>query len=138
MLDIPIHCVQNFPASDWPLGLWKRHADWLNFIHFSGWQYKIVLIYRLRKRGDQAIALISISTILQCSAWPQICRRTRGPWHPRERLCWSSIHNLEIPKMNFVFTQVKFNYTNPPFLQDIHLSIYIKNCNLFVCLFVRS
>ena len=41
-----------------------RDSDWLNFIHFSGYQYKIRLV--LRKREDQA--LTSISTILKFSA----------------------------------------------------------------------
>ena len=61
--------------------------------------------------------MISISTILMCLAWPQIHKRTRGPWHPREKLCWSSIHNLEIPKIDFVFTRVKVNFSNPSSLR---------------------
>ena len=43
-----------------------RDSDWLNFIHFSGYKYKIRLVSVLRKREDQA--LISISTILKFSA----------------------------------------------------------------------
>ena len=43
-----------------------RDSDWLNFIHFSGYKYKIRLVSRLRKREDQA--LISISTILKFPA----------------------------------------------------------------------
>ena len=43
-----------------------RDSDWLHFIHFSGYKYKIRLVSRLRKRKDQA--LISISTILEFSA----------------------------------------------------------------------
>ena len=42
------------------------NSDWLNFIHFSGYKYKIRLVSILRKREDQA--LISISTILKFSA----------------------------------------------------------------------
>ena len=38
-----------------------RDSDWLNFILFSGYKYKIKFI--LRKREDKA--LISISTILK-------------------------------------------------------------------------
>jgi len=38
----------------------------LNFIHFSGYKYKIRLVWRLRKREDQE--LTSISTILKFSA----------------------------------------------------------------------
>ena len=41
-----------------------RVSDWLNFIHFSGYKYKIRLVSRLRE--DQA--LISISTILKFPA----------------------------------------------------------------------
>jgi len=41
-------------------------CDWLNFIHFSRYKYKIKLVLILRKREDQA--LISISTILKFSA----------------------------------------------------------------------
>ena len=40
-------------------------SDWLNFIHLSGYKYKIRLVSILRKREDQA--LISISTILKFS-----------------------------------------------------------------------
>ena len=40
-----------------------RNSDWLNFIHFLGYKYKIRLVSILRKREDQA--LISISTILK-------------------------------------------------------------------------
>ena len=43
-----------------------RDTDWLNFIHFSGYKYKIRLVSLLRKREDQA--LITISTILKFSA----------------------------------------------------------------------
>ena len=43
-----------------------RDSDWLNFIHFLGYKYKIRVVSRLRKREDQA--LISISTILKFSA----------------------------------------------------------------------
>ena len=43
-----------------------RDSDWLNFIHFSGYKYKIRLVSILRKREDQA--LISIFTILKSSA----------------------------------------------------------------------
>ena len=43
-----------------------RDSDWLNFIHFSGYKYKIKLVSILWKREDQA--LISISTILKFSA----------------------------------------------------------------------
>ena len=43
-----------------------RDSDWLNFIHFSGYKYKIRLIWILWKREDQA--LISISTVLKFSA----------------------------------------------------------------------
>ena len=39
---------------------------WLNFIHFSGYKYKIRLVSTLRKREDKA--LISMSTILKFSA----------------------------------------------------------------------
>ena len=42
-----------------------RDSDWLNFIHFSGYKYKIRLVSILRKRKNQA--LISISTILKFS-----------------------------------------------------------------------
>jgi len=31
-----------------------RDSDWLNFIHFSGYKYKIKLVSILRKREDQA------------------------------------------------------------------------------------
>ena len=44
----------------------RNSADWLDFIHFSGYKYKIRLVFRLRKREDHA--LISISTILKFSA----------------------------------------------------------------------
>ena len=43
-----------------------QDSDWLNFIHFLGYKYKIILVSILRKREDQA--LISISTILKFSA----------------------------------------------------------------------
>ena len=43
-----------------------RDSDWLNFIHFSRYRYKIRLVSILRKWEDQA--LISISTILKFSA----------------------------------------------------------------------
>ena len=43
-----------------------RDSNWLNFIHFSGYKYKIRLVTIIRKREDQA--LISISTILKFSA----------------------------------------------------------------------
>ena len=43
-----------------------RDSDWLNFIHFLGYKYKIKLVSILWKREDQA--LISISTILKFSA----------------------------------------------------------------------
>ena len=43
-----------------------RDSDWVNFIHFSGYKYKIRLVSRLREREDQA--LISKSTILKFSA----------------------------------------------------------------------
>ena len=46
--------------------LLKRDSDWLNFIHFSGYKYKIRLVSILRKREDHA--LISITTILKFSA----------------------------------------------------------------------
>ena len=42
-----------------------RDSDWLNFIHFSGYKYKIRLVSRLRKKVQ---ALISISIILKFSA----------------------------------------------------------------------
>ena len=42
-----------------------RDTVWLNFIHFSGYTFKIRLVLILRKRVDQA--LISISTILKLS-----------------------------------------------------------------------
>ena len=32
-----------------------RDSDWLNFIHFSGYKYKIRLVSILRKREDQAL-----------------------------------------------------------------------------------
>ena len=47
-------------------GFHTRDSDWLNFIHFLGYKYKIRVVSRLRKREDQA--LISISTILKFSA----------------------------------------------------------------------
>ena len=40
-----------------------RDCDWLNFVHFYGYKYKIRLVSILRKREDHA--LISISTILK-------------------------------------------------------------------------
>ena len=43
-----------------------RDSDWLDFMHFSGYKYKIRLVSILRKREDQP--LISISTILKFSA----------------------------------------------------------------------
>ena len=43
-----------------------RDSDWLNFIHFSEYKYKISLVSILRKREDQA--LISIYTILKFTA----------------------------------------------------------------------
>ena len=43
-----------------------RDSDWLNFIHCSGYKYKIRLVSIIWKREDQAS--ISISTILKCSA----------------------------------------------------------------------
>ena len=43
-----------------------RDFDWLNFIHFTGYNCKIKLVSILRKREDQA--LISIFTILKFSA----------------------------------------------------------------------
>ena len=43
-----------------------RDSDWLNFIHFSRYNYKIRLVSIERKRDDEA--LISISTILKFSA----------------------------------------------------------------------
>ena len=43
-----------------------RGSDWLNFIHFLGYKYKIRLVSKLRKREDRA--LILISTILKFSA----------------------------------------------------------------------
>ena len=43
-----------------------RDCDWLNFIHFSGYKYRIRLVPRLKKREDHA--LISISTILKFPA----------------------------------------------------------------------
>ena len=43
-----------------------RDSDWLNFIHFSGYKFKIRLVSILRKREDHA--LISISPILKFSA----------------------------------------------------------------------
>ena len=43
-----------------------RDSDWLNFIHFSGYKYKIRLVSILRKREDHAF--ISITTILKFSA----------------------------------------------------------------------
>ena len=48
--------------------LWAciRDSDWLNFIHFPGYKYKIRLVSILKKREDQA--LISISTVLKFSA----------------------------------------------------------------------
>ena len=42
-----------------------RDSDWLHFIHFSGYKYKIRLVSRLRKKVQ---ALISISIILKFSA----------------------------------------------------------------------
>jgi len=37
--------ISNFPASD-------RDSDWLNFIHFSGYYYKIMLMVEIKeKRG---------------------------------------------------------------------------------------
>ena len=54
-----------------------RDSDWLNFIHFSGYKYKIRLVSRLRKREDQA--LISISTILKFPA--QIVKLTMKKKH---------------------------------------------------------
>ena len=43
-----------------------RDSDLLNFLHFSGYKYKIRLVSRFRKREDQA--LFSISTILKFPA----------------------------------------------------------------------
>ena len=43
-----------------------RDSDWLNFIQFLGYKYKIRLVSILRKRENQA--LISISIILKFSA----------------------------------------------------------------------
>jgi len=43
-----------------------RDSDWLNFVNFSGYKYKIRLVSILKKREDQAF--ISISTILKFSA----------------------------------------------------------------------
>ena len=43
-----------------------RDSDWLDFIHFSGYKYKVRLVSISIKREDQA--LISISTILKFSA----------------------------------------------------------------------
>ena len=43
-----------------------RDSDWLDFIHFSEYKYKIRSVSILRQRKDQA--LNSISTILKCSA----------------------------------------------------------------------
>ena len=54
--------AQNFKFT----GFYKPCSDWLNFIDFSGYKYKIRLVSILRKREDQA--LISISTILTFSA----------------------------------------------------------------------
>jgi len=41
-------------------------CDWLNFVNFSGFKYKIRLVSRLRKRENQA--LISITPILKFPA----------------------------------------------------------------------
>jgi len=46
--------------------LYIRDSDWLNFIHFSGYKYKIRLVSIIGKWEDQA--WISISTILKFSA----------------------------------------------------------------------
>ena len=55
-------------------------SDWLNFIHFSGYKYKIRLVSILRKREDQA--LISISTILRFSALiNELNKRVKIKWH---------------------------------------------------------
>jgi len=43
-----------------------RDSDWMDFIHFSGYKYKIRLVSISIKREDQT--LISISTILKFSA----------------------------------------------------------------------
>ena len=56
-----------------------RDSDWLDFMHFSGYKYKIRLVSRSIKREDQA--LISISTILKFSAHGFInCKASDFSW----------------------------------------------------------
>ena len=48
--------------------------DWLNFIHYSEYKYKIRFVSILRKREDHA--LISISTILKFSVLDNLVNQT--------------------------------------------------------------
>ena len=61
-LYIILNGAQNFKF----IGSIYTTHDWLNFIHFSGYKYKIRLVSIKGQREDQA--LISISTILKFSA----------------------------------------------------------------------
>ena len=65
-LDIVSVCNLKWRAKFQIYRLLTRDSDWLNFIHFLGYKYKIRLVSILRKRKNQA--LISISTILKFSA----------------------------------------------------------------------
>ena len=47
-----------------------RDSDWLNFIHFSRYKYKIWLVSIIGKRENQE--LMSLSTILKFSALDKI------------------------------------------------------------------
>ena len=72
----PVFLIQRVPLvsvynHEWPAKfqiyrLRIRDSDWMDFIHFSGYKYKIRLVSISIKREDQT--LISISTILKFSA----------------------------------------------------------------------
>ena len=82
-----------------------RDSDWLNFIHFSGYKYKIRLISILWKREDHA--LISISTILKLSALLKLKDKNN-----RERYIFLLGFWIWIEEPKFPF----FKFGNYPFI----------------------
>ena len=82
-----------------------RDSDWLKFIHFSGYKYKIRLIWILWKRENHA--LISISTILKLSTLFQLKDKNNSERYIYHLGFWIWI---EEPKFPF------FKFGNYPFI----------------------
>ena len=89
--------------------------DWLNFIHYSEYKYKIRFVSILRKREDHA--LISISTILKFSVLDNLVNQT----------CMRTLYlqgSLYIYRGHFIFTGVTLNFVDSPLISYFIIPVF--------------